>query len=259
MAKDPAFPFYAQDYLVDTLRWSRSMKSLHVDLLAESWANGEIVDDNGAPAGLNAADRETWLKIVHKWNLVDGVWVSLKLEEVRTARKIFKKNQSDRGKKSAEKRNQKPTSVQPETNQRSTVVEPVESEEENEIAIDDLNKKEPQVFEYSITPDLSLLIEEKLQELDELYRDQQRHKWPDLDFDFEYRTFCEKVRGSPAFYKDHREGGIRMAFQLQLREETKKRRHHGITKTTPNKNIGHIGNLAEGFARRHGGKPGTSG
>jgi hypothetical protein len=69
MAKNPAFPFYAQDYLVDTLRWSREAKSLQVDLLCESWANGALVDNNGAPDGLNDEDLKIWQKIKHKWAL----------------------------------------------------------------------------------------------------------------------------------------------------------------------------------------------
>ena len=63
MARDPAFPFYAQDFLVDTIRWSRSMQGLHISLLAESWANGGLHDDNGAPAGLGSTDVDLWLKI----------------------------------------------------------------------------------------------------------------------------------------------------------------------------------------------------
>lgn len=62
------------------------------------------------------------------------------------------------------------------------------------------------------------IVEEKLLELDEIYLDQQKHKWPHLDFAYQLETFIEKVRGSPEFYYKHSDGGIRLAFQKQLRE-----------------------------------------
>lgn len=128
MARNPAFPFYANDYLVDTLRWSRGMKSLHVDLLCESWANKQLKDDDGAPEGLSGEDRKIWTKIVHKWKLVDGNWINEKLEKCRIERQNFLNKQSEKGKKSAEVRKQ----TQPKVNTGSTTVEPLEEEEEKE-------------------------------------------------------------------------------------------------------------------------------
>jgi hypothetical protein len=133
MAKDPAFPFYAQDFLVDTIRWTRAMQGLHVSLIAESWANDEIIDENGHPAGLGSTDVELWLKIKHKWELVDGKWISPKLEEVRATRLLFRQKQSKKGKLSAQKRTVVQPKHQPKGNSGSTVVEPIESENENEI------------------------------------------------------------------------------------------------------------------------------
>lgn len=156
MAKDPAFPFYAQDYLVDTIRWTRAMQGLHVSLMAESWANGGLHDDGGAPAGLGSTDVELWLKIKHKWKLVGGLWISEKLEEVRAERNEFREKQRQKGILSAKKRNQKPTEPEPKTNSGSTTVEPIEGEDESEV-------------------------EEKLKgALDEIYLDQQKIKWPYL-------------------------------------------------------------------------------
>src|SRR5688500_4696473 len=120
MAKDPSFPFYAQDFLVDTIRWSRAMQGLHVSLIAESWANDEILDDNGHPAGLTSTDVELWLKIKHKWQLVDGKWISPKLEEVRAARLSFRKKQSRKGQLSAQKRTVVKPNTQPKSNSGST-------------------------------------------------------------------------------------------------------------------------------------------
>jgi hypothetical protein len=73
-------------------------------------------------------------------------------------------------------------------------------------------------------------VEEKISELeealvfalDEIYIDQERGKWGHIDFDFELRTFREKVRGSPDHYRGRDSGGIRLAFQSQLRHAKKK-------------------------------------
>jgi hypothetical protein len=132
MAKDPTFPFYAQDFLVDTIRWTRAMQGLHVSLIAESWANDEILDEGGHPAGLTSTDVELWLKIKHKWELVDGKWISPKLEEVRAARLSFRQKQSKKGQLSAQKRTTVQPKHQPKGNSGSTTVEPIESEKENE-------------------------------------------------------------------------------------------------------------------------------
>lgn len=204
MAKDPSFPFYAQDYLVDTLRWSRAMQGLHVSLMAESWANGGLIDEGGMPAGLGSTDVELWFKIKHKWQLVDGVWISAKLEEVRADRTAFREKQRQKGILSGKKRNQKPTPVQPKANTGSTLVEPLECEDEKESE-----------------------IEIKLKgAFDEIYLEAQKMKWPHLDFMFEFRAFCEKVRGSPDHYQNHDTSGLRLALQSQLRNSKGKVNGH---------------------------------
>lgn len=146
MAKDPAFPFYASDFLTDTMRWTREMKSLHVDLLAESWLNGGLSNHGSTavqpegnqhlnhdyPEGLTEADQKIWLRIKSKWELIDGMWFNRKLEEVREKRNKFLKRQSDKGKASAEARKNKPSASKNKLNRGSTVVEPIENEKENE-------------------------------------------------------------------------------------------------------------------------------
>lgn len=108
------------------------MQGLHVSLMAESWANGGIPDDNGAPAGLGSTDNDLWLKIKHKWTLVDGLWTSPKLEEVRAEREAFREKQREKGILSGKKRNQNKTKIQPKMNSGSTTVEPIEGESESE-------------------------------------------------------------------------------------------------------------------------------
>lgn len=78
-------------------------------------------------------------------------------------------------------------------------------------------------------------IDNKLKRaFDEIYMEQQKMKWPHLDFDFEYRTFCEKVRGSPTEYQHRDSGGLRLAFQYQLRTSKGKLNGKFTSKTDTN-------------------------
>jgi len=87
-------------------------------------------------------------------------------------------------------------------------------------------------------------IENKLKgAFDEIYLEQQKMKWMHIDFDFEYRAFCEKVRGSPDRYRTHDTGGIRLAFQSQLRNAKSKK--NGVTKKQQ-----HTDSLITGLAER---------
>jgi hypothetical protein len=128
MAKDPAFSFYAQDYLVDTFQWDRGSKSLHVDLLAISWINGFIeADMNGVPLNLTSEDLQLWhARVKHKWELREGKLFNSRLEDGREKRKKFLEGQSEKGKISAEKRAKKvkkSTKKEPRFNHGSTTVQ----------------------------------------------------------------------------------------------------------------------------------------
>ena len=238
MAKDPSFPFYAQDYLVDTIRWSRAMQGLHISLMAESWANGPLVNDGGFPMGLGSTDVEIWLKIKSKWVLLENNWINPKLEEVRAARNVFRAKQSEKGLLSAERRRNGSTRVkkesQPKTNNGSTVVEPLESESEIESEIENIKGVD--------------LEKQLISSMDELYIDQLRPKWGHIDFDLQYQTFCDKVRGSPEKYQDHGTEGLRLAFQHQLRNAKTKTHANGFT----NKHNQHIRDLATSFVETYG-------
>lgn len=142
MAKDPSFPFLAQDYLVDTIQWTRDMKSLHVDMLCVSWINGVIdADENGNPLNYSEADIELFKKIRHKWVFKNGVLVNNKLEIAREGRKRFREMQSERGKKSAESRAKKNKSRK-KINHGSTTVQPMVEPFEKEYELDVLLKEE---------------------------------------------------------------------------------------------------------------------
>lgn len=146
MAKDPAFSFYAQDFIIDTVQWTRAAKGLHCELLAIAWINGYIeANEAGEPIELDADGIKLWhARVSKKWMLQDGRLYNAKLEETRAARKRFKEGQSEKGKKSAEKR---ATERQPETNHGLTTVqpeipvEPFEEEKEYEEEQENGNEK----------------------------------------------------------------------------------------------------------------------
>ena len=242
MAKDPSFPFYAQDYLVDTLRWSRDMKSLHIDLLCESWANGSIMDDNGHPFGLGSNDVEIWLKIKYKWVEKNGIWINEKLEEVRSARQEFKKIQSEKGKKSAEKRKNLTivnNTIQPKSNNGSTVVQPFESESEyeyeSEYSLEKDSKKKPlkksnqknaglaktdhgrdfqKIIDLGFKESLDLA-----QEIDQVWLVWLAYKKSELNFT--YKTPASNNVGKMELY-DYSQGNLTQAKQIVLRSIGKK-------------------------------------
>jgi uncharacterized protein YdaU (DUF1376 family) len=87
------------------------------------------------------------------------------------------------------------------------------------------------------------------QSLDEGYLDQEQMKWPHLDFPFELETFRNKVRGSPGDYSTRDVGGIRLAFQYQLRNSKGKPKNG----TSKDKSTEHVTGLMEGIKQRYGG------
>ncbi len=107
MAKNPCFSFYAQDFLIDTMRWTRTMQGLHICLLAESWINGGLIDDKDKPKGLDEKDIKIWNKIKDKWVLENSYWKNKKLETVREQKNKFNALQ----KTNALKRWNKPSST----------------------------------------------------------------------------------------------------------------------------------------------------
>lgn len=234
MAKNPAFPFYAQDFLVDTLRWDRLMKSLHVDLICESWINGGLKNDKGFPVGLSSEDRIIWKRIKDKWVLKNSMWYNEKLEETRSAREKFIANQAEKGKKSAEARKKTVEPVSdPGVCSGSTVVEPLEKEieKENILIVKESEKKE-------IT---HLLF------ADELYIEtlQMTHRGKNISqaWDECYIHFSNAPRPPNTV------GEWKQKLNTWL-SNTKIVKANASTK---NKSTDHINSLVEGFKRRHGG------
>lgn len=81
------------------------MKSLHIDLMAESWINGRLPDEKGCPFGLSEDDKKIWLKIKHKWILENDLWYNDKLELERDKKSKFIEHQVVNGKKGGRPKN----------------------------------------------------------------------------------------------------------------------------------------------------------
>jgi len=119
MAKDPAYPMYAQDFDMDTASWPEAAVGIHVRLMNYSWINGPLPDDPEALTRIARANPENFEKfwnslIKPKWKKTKEGLVSRRLEEERGLRREYVEKQREKGKKSAQKRWGKVTTVKPE-------------------------------------------------------------------------------------------------------------------------------------------------
>lgn len=106
--KPPAFQFYAQRWLASTAHFSPEAKGVMVDLMAWSWDNGPLPDDEPALARLGGVTvrrfRYLWLVIGPKWTKTDHGYVNARLEQCREETHAFLQQASEAGKAGAEKR-----------------------------------------------------------------------------------------------------------------------------------------------------------
>lgn len=219
MAKDQKvyMPLMIGDWLKGTRGMKAEVRGVYINLLLFQWDNGFIPSDMEELLLIDPELGKVWDKIKDKFiELSPGKLQNKKNEEVRA----FWQKQRKNGKKGG-----RPTNSNPETNPK----ENPNNNHHNDIDLD-----------------IDSVIELNIKEaFDEIYLEQQKMKWPHLDFDFEFRSFCEKVRGSPAHYSKHDSGGLRLAFQSQLRYAKKK--PNGLDKKTTE-----ILSRRTAFAERHG-------
>lgn len=113
--KAPAFQLFAGDMLSDTLTWSAQELGVHVKLMCWSWDNGPVPDDMDRITRIDRDARKVWKMVGTKWTSDgNGGLVNARLERTRQELVAYRERQSQRGKKSAEKRwgdNQSVTSV----------------------------------------------------------------------------------------------------------------------------------------------------
>lgn len=98
MAKDPAYPMYAQDFDMDTASWPVTAVGIHVRLLNYSWINGPLPDDTEALSRIVRLDhgnfRKLWIRIVTgKWTKTEEGLVNSRMELEREKRRSFVESQ----------------------------------------------------------------------------------------------------------------------------------------------------------------------
>lgn len=98
MSKDPAFPFYAQDFLTGVMHLTMEERGIYITLLSYQWEHKSIPKKRlGFIVGLTWENlcNELKVKFIDKGETI----INHRLEEERLKRENFKKKQSDNGKK----------------------------------------------------------------------------------------------------------------------------------------------------------------
>ena len=195
MAK-PYMPLMVGDWLKGTSGMTAEERGVYLNLLLHQHENGFIPSDLNRLTLIDSEVGKVWVSIKHKFEEFEtGKLRNTKLVEVLA----FWEKQGKNGKKGGrpKKENPKPN---PNNNPEA-------------------NPKPNHHNEHDLDSDIELKLKEAL---GEIYLDQEKIKWPHIEFDFEVNTFKNKVRGSPQSYSTHDMGGIRLAFQAQLRFAKKK-------------------------------------
>lgn len=124
--KAPAFQLYTDDFLAGTLEMSQEEVGQLIRLLCHQWNRGSIPVETEKQQRLTGGCVS--VDVLAKFRLCeDGQLRNDRLESVRSERDRFLQQQSEKGRKSAESRKLKSTTVQPEyqpeSNSGSTTVE----------------------------------------------------------------------------------------------------------------------------------------
>jgi uncharacterized protein YdaU (DUF1376 family) len=218
MAKEQKvyMPLMIGDWLKGTRGMKAEIRGVYINLLLFQWDNGFIPSDMDELFLIDPEVGKVWDKLKEKFQPAGpGKLQNKKNEEVREFWKKQAKNGSQGGRPKKEKPDNNPN-INPKDNPNHNL--------HNDLDIDS---------------DIELRLKGAF---DEIYLDQQKIKWPHLDFLFEFRTFCEKVRGSPGHYAKHETEGLRLALQSQLRNAKK-------NGTAKNKREQNSSELREAFAK----------
>lgn len=104
--RDPAFPFYADDFLGGTAEMSAEEVGGYIRLLCHQWTKGSIPNDEerlGRMAGLMGSPSLRY--VVAKFALCDdGNLRNRRLDQIRIEREAYKARQADSGASGAKKR-----------------------------------------------------------------------------------------------------------------------------------------------------------
>lgn len=133
--KDPAFPFYAQDFLTGVMHFTMPERGLFITLLSYQWSHGSIPQDRLGLI-LGSGWEAHWPAVSKKFvPAAPGFIANARLEEERAKRAQFKLKQSENGKKGGRKpksnATDKPQQSQ-NTSQLSSQKKPLENESDTE-------------------------------------------------------------------------------------------------------------------------------
>ena len=137
----PAFPFYAQDFLVGVMHLENDEIGAYIKLLAYQWVNGPIHEKRlkfliGENMGA------IWEAIKDKFIQANESFYNLRLEEEREKRIKFSKKQSENARK---RTNKKPNENQKGAKQEPKKANALPLENENENENENESKKENKV------------------------------------------------------------------------------------------------------------------
>lgn len=138
--KDPAFPLYAQDFIVGTMHMTFEEMGAFIKLLAYQWVNLGIPKKRLGFI-LGSGWETVWVSISDKFIEKDGILYNKRIEEEREKRIAFKEKQAENGKKGGRPRKAQLTdSKQNNTtktikNPTKSQKKPLEDERENEYDI----------------------------------------------------------------------------------------------------------------------------
>lgn len=211
----PYMPLMMGDWIKGTRGMRADVKGVYIGLLIHQYDHGHLPADIEELSLIEPEVAKVWVKLKDKFEEFEpGKLRNKKLEEVRA----FWNKQSSNGKKGGRPPKEKP-SINPNNNPEPNP-----------------NPK----LHYDLDPDIDFELRFK-EAFDEIYIEDQRMKWRHIGFDFQFNTFCEKVRGSPEHYRNHDSSGLRLALQSQLRNAKQPPKNNGKQSSS---------DLAAAFAER---------
>lgn len=195
MAKDPAFLFYSQDFYTGTATMNFEDRGKFITILCLMHQQGRMSEETiRFLVGSISDNLKAKFRIDSK-----GLWYNERLETEAKKRNEFTESRRLNGNLGGRPKKDKP-SGKPKQNHKVMHMGNHMGNENEDVNDNDIDTVLKGAF-------------------DEIYLNTQKMQWTSQrDFDFEYKSFCEKVRGSPKHYADHGTEGIRLAFQKQLRD-----------------------------------------
>ncbi|NWF87919.1 MAG: hypothetical protein HXY50_00490 [Ignavibacteriaceae bacterium] len=133
--KDPTIPFYAQDFLVDTIQLPEKLVGAYIRLLCVLWVNKFCYYDATQLAMISPSAKEVVDRLKSKFSFhSDNTFTSNRLEEVRTKREEIRSKRQNAGLIGSKGRWQKDNKVDSKNMTKVTETETVtETVIENEV------------------------------------------------------------------------------------------------------------------------------